>query len=244
MKFRPFVFEDIDAVADLVRKMWHCESPDGGPIDEKLAMLLAKIDFAHYLPPASRIEVAIDESDGSILGVTSARIEGCKPIFSDSSSIDSYVQDCISKAESMENGRKALDLQSVDFADTERFILENTKEIRTELQLFLVSEKSRGTGIGSQLFERFLKACGDNAASGSLVSGDSASACASSACASSVCDPSAGARFFLFTDSTCNWQWYQRRGLVRIAQKMSSDPKIDLGADKFIYADIYADKPV
>ena len=244
MKFRPFVFEDIDAVADLVRKMWYCESPDGGPIDEKLAMLLAKIDFAHYLPPASRIEVAIDESDGSILGVTSARIEGCKPIFSDSSSIDSYVQDCISKAESMENGRKALDLQSVDFADTERFILENTKEIRTELQLFLVSEKSRGTGIGSQLFERFLKACGDNAASGSLVSGDSASACASSACASSVCDPSAGARFFLFTDSTCNWQWYQRRGLVRIAQKMSSDPKIDLGADKFIYADIYADKPV
>ena len=168
-----------------------------------------------------------------------ARIEGCKPIFSDSSSIDSYVQDCISKAESMENGRKALDLQSVDFADTERFILENTKEIRTELQLFLVSEKSRGTGIGSQLFERFLKACGDNAASDSLVSGDSASACASSACASS-----AGARFFLFTDSTCNWQWYQRRGLVRIAQKMSSDPKIDLGADKFIYADIYVDKPV
>ena len=239
MKFRPFVFEDIDAVADLVRKMWHCESPDGGPIDEELAMLLAKIDFAHYLPPASRIEVAIDESDGSILGVTSARIEGCKPIFSDSSSIDSYVQDCISKAESMENGRKALDLQSVDFADTERFILENTKEIRTELQLFLVSEKSRGTGIGSQLFERFLKACGDNAASDSLVSGDSASACDSSACASS-----AGARFFLFTDSTCNWQWYQRRGLVRIAQKMSSDPKIDLGADKFIYADIYADKPV
>lgn len=234
MKFRPFVFEDIDAVADLVRKMWYCESPDGGPIDEELAMLLAKIDFAHYLPPASRIEVAIDESDGSILGVTSARIEGCKPIFSDSSSIDSYVQDCISKAESMENGRKALDLQSVDFADTERFILENTKEIRTELQLFLVSEKSRGTGIGSQLFERFLKACGDNAASDSLVSGDSASACASSA----------GARFFLFTDSTCNWQWYQRRGLVRIAQKMSSDPKIDLGADKFIYADIYADKPV
>ena len=234
MKFRPFVFEDIDAVADLVRKMWHCESPDGGPIDEELAMLLAKIDFAHYLPPASRIEVAIDESDGSILGVTSARIEGCKPIFSDSSSIDSYVQDCISKAESMENGRKALDLQSVDFADTERFILENTKEIRTELQLFLVSEKSRGTGIGSQLFERFLKACGDNAASDSLVSGDSDSACASSA----------GARFFLFTDSTCNWQWYQRRGLVRIAQKMSSDPKIDLGADKFIYADIYADKPV
>ena len=180
MKFRPFVFEDIDAVADLVRKMWYCESPDGGPIDEELAMLLAKIDFAHYLPPASRIEVAIDESDGSILGVTSARIEGCKPIFSDSSSIDSYVQDCISKAESMENGRKALDLQSVDFADTERFILENTKEIRTELQLFLVSEKSRGTGIGSQLFERFLKACGDNAASDSLVSGDSASACASS----------------------------------------------------------------
>lgn len=230
MKFRPFVFEDIDAVADLVRKMWHCESPDGGPIDEELAMLLAKIDFAHYLPPASRIEVAIDESDGSILGVTSARIEGCKPIFSDSSSIDSYVQDCISKAESMENGRKALDLQSVDFADTERFILENTKEIRTELQLFLVSEKSRGTGIGSQLFERFLKACGDNAASDSLVSGDSDSAC----------DSSAGARFFLFTDSTCNWQWYQRRGLVRIAQKMSSDPKIDLGADKFIYAD----KPV
>lgn len=239
MKFRPFVFEDIDAVADLVRKMWYCESPDGGPIDEELAMLLAKIDFAHYLPPASRIEVAIDESDGSILGVTSARIEGCKPIFSDSSSIDSYVQDCISKAESMENGRKALDLQSVDFADTERFILENTKEIRTELQLFLVSEKSRGTGIGSQLFERFLKACGDNAASGSLVSGDSASACASSAC-----DSSADARFFLFTDSTCNWQWYQRRGLVRIAQKMSSDPKIDLGADKFIYADIYVDKPV
>ncbi len=244
MKFRPFVFEDIDAVADLVRKMWYCESPDGGPIDEELAMLLAKIDFAHYLPPASRIEVAIDESDGSILGVTSARIEGCKPIFSDSSSIDSYVQDCISKVESMENGRKALDLQSVDFADTERFILENTKEIHTELQLFLVSEKSRGTGIGSQLFERFLKACGDNAASDSLVSGDSASACASSVCASSACDSSAGARFFLFTDSTCNWQWYQRRGLVRIAQKMSSDPKIDLGADKFIYADIYVDKPV
>ena len=77
-----------------------------------------------------------------------------------------------------------------------------------ELLLFAVSEKARGCGVGSQLFAR---------AKDYLISQGATKA-------------------FLFTDTSCTWQYYEKRGMRRAAcLDFGEENKDGLASSMFIY---------
>lgn len=77
-----------------------------------------------------------------------------------------------------------------------------------ELQLFIVSPEARGLGIGRRLFSTFLSHLRD-----------------------------AGARsYYLFTDTGCDYGFYDRHGLTRAAQRLDVPSYgFDGLIDKFVY---------
>lgn len=68
---------------------------------------------------------------------------------------------------------------------------EKKKSYQGELVFFVVSSKARGMGIGRQLFERF----------------------------KNYMEESHVKRFFLFTDTSCNYGFYEHHGLKRKGEK-------------------------
>jgi len=87
-------------------------------------------------------------------------------------------------------GRGVLFKYAADVARKNNQMLKDTgEEFDTEVALFAVSPHTQGLGVGSKLFQYFLDAMKEQ----ELKS------------------------FFLYTDTTCNYKFYERKGLKRIA---------------------------
>ena len=81
--------------------------------------------------------------------------------------------------------------------------------IDAELELFVVDPEYRGQGIGKRMFRSMLE----------------------------FFRKTGTENFFLHTDTTCTYQFYERRGMNRIGQLESNIPSGDVaGIDMFIYA--------
>lgn len=82
------------------------------------------------------------------------------------------------------------------------------KDVPAELQLFIVSAAARGKGVGGQLYSRFLAHLRE-------------------------CGEK---RYFLYTDSDCDYGFYEAHGLTRVAQGTGDDyTGSGRTLDKFIY---------
>ena len=88
----------------------------------------------------------------------------------------------------------------------DRSLLENCgRKFKGELAFFAVAQNQRGTGIGKELFSRFSRFMKDE-----------------------------GIRsFYLFTDSTCNYGFYEHQGMKRIGKKIYSPEPYGKGEMEF-----------
>ena len=84
---------------------------------------------------------------------------------------------------------------AIDGVDKE-LLKTQSKTYAGELVFFAVSEESRGTGIGKALFEKAL----DYMQTQQID------------------------EFYLYTDSSCNYEFYERQGMTRVAEKTYSVP--------------------
>lgn len=76
----------------------------------------------------------------------------------------------------------------------EKLLLESKKDFTAALNLFILDERYQGMGIGSKLYSIFTEYLTDNKIQ----------------------------EFFLFTDNSSNFIFYERKGLVRIAEEKYS----------------------
>lgn len=88
-------------------------------------------------------------------------------------------------------GRTIMEMFGGIQAIDKTLLAESGKEYDGELAFFAIDKKSRGLGLGRRLFERALAEMRQNGLH----------------------------NFFLFTDTSCNWKFYEHLGLSRRAQR-------------------------
>lgn len=98
------------------------------------------------------------------------------------------------------------------FADIDKLdkvlLAESGKTFDGELAFFAVESKGRGSGIGKELFERLIQY---------MKSGQISN-------------------FYLYTDTTCNYGFYEHQGMQRLCEKkISLKPYIDEEMQFFLY---------
>ncbi|MEG0593020.1 MAG: GNAT family N-acetyltransferase [Coprobacillus sp.] len=104
-------------------------------------------------------------------------------------------------------GRRTLKLFSGFHTIDKDLLVESGESFDGELAFFAVAGNQRGTGIGKELFNRLLSY---------MKSQDIKS-------------------FYLYTDSTCNYGFYEHQGMKRLANKIFSFNKNDK-IDFFLYS--------
>ncbi|SCC77982.1 Acetyltransferase (GNAT) family protein [Bifidobacterium commune] len=207
--YAPMVWRDVENITRQFDQTWgHCTAVD----DKELSMLLSYHSVLHYVEPATHGEVA--RKNGEFMGVILSRVAGQPLMFSN---IAEQMMKVDEKINATEAGRRAL-------ADVELgFEIERRMERQTgindnapaEIELFLVSQASRGQGVGGDLWRRAM-----DYFVGLQVP-----------------------MFYLHTDSDCDVSFYDRHGMKRIIER-EERRHIDDGHDKptttsmFIYSGI------
>ncbi|MCI1935980.1 MAG: GNAT family N-acetyltransferase [Bifidobacteriaceae bacterium] len=196
--------EDIKAISELSRQMWFDDTTAKG---HEFSTLTAMNDTLHLVREATYSQVAISQEDGTLLGALLARVDGDKPQVGDPSRLESAFMATTSALSATDHGRNIVNYLSQDRADTERMTSDVRKETGAELLLFILSEKARGHGLGSRLYDGFLAHLREHGVEG----------------------------YYLYTDSTCSYGFYDHRGLRRVAEHVGA-PTVDGGHyDKFVY---------
>lgn len=85
-----------------------------------------------------------------------------------------------------------------------------SKKFDCELAFFVVDQKQRGSGIGKELYQQFLN----------YMSSEGLDT------------------FYLFTDTTCNYSFYERKGLKRLAQEKLDIPILQKDMQFYVYGNI------
>lgn len=196
---------DIPAIARLDRETWFDRAYY--PTDESFAYA-SYIDVLRYLPHTTYGRVALD-ADGSLLGLALGRVRGDEPALPGAARIRS---DGRALAQNVTGGERIVHDIDADI-EANHVLLESARksahaDLDAELQLFIVSPRARGKGIGGRLFSGFLDHL---RARGAL-------------------------RYFLFTDSGCSYGFYDAHGLKRVAEapRIPSFCSDDL-LDKYVY---------
>lgn len=146
-------------------------------------------DLATYARRATFGKVA--EIDGRVIGVALARAGQATSI--NSAAWDALYSKTLKNIEEI-NPEIANNLQS--YLEKEAHIdaellVESGENSQYELVLFAVSSEARGCGVGTKLFSQMEDYLKSKGATS----------------------------MFLFTDSTCTWQYYESRGMRRSAQR-------------------------
>lgn len=204
--YRPFDWSDLDAIVEEFDRTWGETDSLGRDVSQQLSRHFA----LHYLEPATRAEVAVDEENGSFMGVTLSRVVGQPVLFDQVSQALAQVDGQLGSTAA---GTRALSLTNGwhDLQCRMESALDINAHIHAELELFLVAGNARGRGVGGTLWRRLLASFASQGVE----------------------------RYYLHTDSSCDVSFYDHQGLDRVAERYAKDHPDDPtpdGADLFIYA--------
>ncbi len=174
-------------------------------VNGELARLHGIIDFATYALRHTYSQVAV--MDGVVEGVVLARAG--MPEESEVTAWKDLCDQAYERADAIDktatDGLRAF--LTAEYAADDELLIESGCDAAFELVVFIVSAKTRGRGVGSKL----LGGAQDYLAS------------------------KGGAAGYLFTDTTCTWEYYEHRGMRRKAER-SFDPKTSLLPEQmFVY---------
>lgn len=200
--YRPLEWSDVDAVVEAFDRTWG--RPDMAD-DPALSMELSRHFTMHYLEPAARADVAVDD-DGRFLGISASRVEGQPTPFAERARAELAAADA--RLEDGGLGERVLtDTRGLHRVEVE---LEDSiglnDRIHAEVELFLVSPDARGKGVGGTLWHRQMAWFTQLGVPG----------------------------YYLHTDTGCDVSFYDYHGLKRVAELEASQcPGLD--EDIFIY---------
>ncbi|NMN01623.1 GNAT family N-acetyltransferase [Bifidobacterium panos] len=204
--YRPLEWSDLDAIVE----EFDCTWGETGSLSRDLSQRLSRHFTLHYLEPATRAEVAVDEESGSFMGVTLSRVVG-QPVLFDQ--VPQALAEVDGQLGSTAAGTRALSLTN-GWHDLERrmeSVLGINAHTQAELELFLVARAARGRGVGGTLWRRLLASFASQGVE----------------------------RYYLHTDSGCDVSFYDHQGLNRVAERYAKDhpdEPVPDDADLFIYA--------
>ena len=172
------------------------------------ALLAGKVDLAHFAVRATAWRVA--ELNGEVVGVAAVRVGD--PHDEDARFWSNLSEDAFEKLKELSSQAEQALRVYYDFENkAHNQMLENCEcDTTYELTLFAVSSKARGHGVGSELLRQMTDHLKE-----------------------------AGAKnYFLYTDTNCNWQYYENRGMKRCATYVAKDePSEQLnGQELYIYS--------
>lgn len=184
-----------------------------------LAPLIARYLTLHYLEASTWSNLA-ETGDGVFAGITLARVAGAPTLFS-------RAHDELERVRALivadPRGAAVVTMFENGFFVRERILEEDAdvdETTQAELELFMVSPDARGIGVGGALWRRLL----------AHLRADGVRA------------------FFLHTDSSCDYGFYDHKGLTRAAERIAADHPEDAELaeglntdDQFIYRADLAD---
>lgn len=219
---------DIDSIARIVQKTWFSAmdspvpvSPDGEEKDGRAPVpdqaqnesqvrrkfYAAKYDFLWYLNRCTHSVVA--EADGKPLGIVLADIysshESGVQALKGQDTIFADYDTWIRTA--VPDGNKYAEAIRQDDARTHELSDPVKPHTEAEIVLFIVDGSMRGQGLGKALWLSMLE----------------------------TLDWHRVRRYFLYTDTECNYMFYEYRGLLRVAEKINAKGPMGEPLDKFIY---------
>lgn len=177
------------------------------------ALLVARYLTLHYLEQSTWSNVAVT-AEGDLAGITLARVVGRPTLFP-----QAHEEFLRTRALLLADPRGAATVTMFeDGFFVREGILEEDSDVtattQAELELFMVNPDVRGAGVGGALWRQLLAAL-----------------------------RSMGVRaFFLHTDSSCDFGFYDHKGLSRVAERLAADHPEDADLapgmntdDQFIY---------
>lgn len=187
VQYRSFMDEDFEDIAEMLRRVWHDRSRD-----ELYNTLEARYDLAHSLSISTFSLVAV--VNGEAMGIVLARDpHGSQARYS---AIDAGAWERLGN--DLRHDMARIDPVAIREFDAaikaeqranEKLATACSVEQAGQITLLAVSHRARGLGIGSALLD--------------------------AAC--SFCQDAGAEQAYLFTDTDCSWQFYERHGLKRAA---------------------------
>lgn len=171
---------------------------------DDLSLEFAINDIHHMLSHMTWSRLAVVE--GKVQGIIAADVKADGPYLpSFTDRLEDDWNQAVERVRSLEDGERKVSLMLADIEEGERFTRHVQHDTDAEIVLFLLGPSMRGRHLGSFMYDLCLEHLRDM-----------------------------GARtYFLFTDSTCSYGFYDHRGLTRIAS-MKSQVDID-DLEKYIY---------
>lgn len=203
--YRPFEWSDLDAIVEEFDLTWS----ETDSLGRDLSRQLSRHFVLHYLEPATRAEVAVDENSGAFMGVTLSRVVGQAVLFEQAAQALIQLDE---QLESTDAGMRALNMAN-GWHDLE-YRMERTLDMnahaQAELELFLVAKDARGRGVGGTLWQRLLASFASLGVE----------------------------QYYLHTDSDCDVSFYDHHGLNRVVERYAkdhTDEPVPGDVDLFIY---------
>lgn len=175
-----------------------------------IGLLVARYLCLLYLENATWSNFAMT-GNGELAGLTIVRVEGQNALFPQAHQARMEARDLIL---STNGGQEALDILEAHFFPRERQ-LEKESDInnraQAQLELFMVNPDIKGTGLGGELWTQMMCAF--------LRFGVK--------------------NYYLHTDSSCDFDFYEHKGLEQAASYMHGEDKADDGNSNAINDDQY-----
>ncbi|MFC0266238.1 GNAT family N-acetyltransferase [Alloscardovia macacae] len=210
IRLRPVVESDLAQLSRIMFDTWYAS--DAQYADQQTCEHLysmARFDTAHYLETSTHALVAEEVAESVILGVSMWRNDA--DIQRYATSQKAIAQKELDRAYTFAAQDSHFAAMLEDFlADAQRTIdLEKpaAKVSQAELRLFMMDAKARGKGVGKRLLA---------AAEGSMRE-------------------SGASQYYLYTDSTCDYGFYDYRGMERVAEQHRVPGPGGSIVDKYIY---------
>ena len=191
IRFRPFCEDDVEPLARLIADLWFADAP------ADLRQTLGRIELFHHLLHHTWSLVADDGTASGVILV--ARRDDAPQLDLWRSRIDQLMDTLPARDSWNEAMSEGLDILDREQRVSDEILEGGEPYGDSSIELFVVSPRLRGKGVGGRLFSSAREYMVDNGARG----------------------------FYLMTDDGCDFGFYDHAGMTRVAG-CPSDSKVGL----------------
>ncbi|WP_026181925.1 GNAT family N-acetyltransferase [Alloscardovia criceti] len=211
---RPAEEKDFDQLSHIMFHTWYeMDMEQASAHTTQLLHALSRYDVAHYLETSTHALVAIDEAHSTaqqdhVLGVAMWRNDAdWRAHISQKSVAASELQKIDNLRRMDADFEKMYQEFSEDAQRTVDLARHAAAQSEAELRLFMIASQARGRGVGKKLLSR----------------------------AENSMRTSGARQYYLYTDSECDYSFYDYKGMKRVTQALQVPGPGGRTVDKFIY---------
>ncbi|WP_418969730.1 GNAT family N-acetyltransferase [Alloscardovia omnicolens] len=204
---------DINQLTDIMFHTWYEDEASAASDDEVyLLRMMARYDVAHYSETSTHVMVAVDDDASSeqrsIVGAAMWRNDtDWEQGVNQQSIVQADLEEIVALRSSNQEFAARMQIFEDDAVRTHDLAQSAAQSSGAELRLFMIAPHARGLGVGKQLL----------------------------ASAENSMRLSGARRYYLYTDSECDYSFYDHRGMTRATQALQVPGPGGRIVDKFIY---------